>query len=214
MRTRYIALTMAAMLAVTACSNIMRSRDTANPYVSGETLAVQVCSNCHGTTGNSVSPNFPNLAAQQAAYITAQLDSFRKKRRSDPAGFEYMWGISRSLTDKQIEELSIYFSRQVLTNDAMEGTSGQAAAGKAIFEGGVPANGVPPCNSCHGPQGMGNQTFPRIAGQHMDYLKKQLAVFQRTNERSEGVVMQTVAHQLTRRNIDDVTAYVQTLRAP
>ena len=77
------------------CANLTRSRNTANPNVSGETLALQVCSNCHGVTGSSTSPNFPNLAAQQEAYIASQVLQFKNHSRKDPAGYQYMWGLSR-----------------------------------------------------------------------------------------------------------------------
>ena len=56
---------------------------------------------------------------------------------------------------------------------------------------------------------MGNGKFPRIAGQHLDYLIKQLTVFQRTNESPEGAIMKIVAHKLNDQNIEDVAAYLQ-----
>ena len=61
---------------------------------------------------------------------------------------------------------------------------------------------------------MGNAAFPRIAGQNVDYLEKQLNVFQRTNQRPQGVVMKTVAHALTAQNIRDVSAYLQSMPSP
>ena len=54
-------------------------------------------------------------------------------------------------------------------------------------------------------------TFPRLAGQHADYVVKQLVVFQRTDERPEGSIMKTVAHDLTAQNVSDVAGYVQAL---
>ena len=51
--------------------------------------------------------------------------------------------------------------------------------------------------------------FPRIAGQHADYLVKQLLVFQRTDERPEGSVMKVVAHGLQPQDIENVAAYLQ-----
>src|SRR5690348_11980605 len=105
----------------TGCANEPRSRDTANPNVSGETLALQVCSNCHGVTGNSRSPMFPNLAGQQDAYIVAQLTGFRAHSRRDPAGFEYMWGLSHKLTDNQIKELAAHFAAQTPQRQSIEG---------------------------------------------------------------------------------------------
>jgi cytochrome c553 len=211
MNTIRMALTATAIVLVAGCTNVQRSRDLANPDVSGTTLAVQVCANCHGPTGNSVSPNFPNLAAQQQAYFVSQLTAFKAHSREDPAGFEYMWGLSRSLTEKQIGELAAYFAGNRLEQQPVEGTPERIAAGKSIFTDGIPANSVPACGSCHGPDGMGNGTFPRIAGQHADYLQKQLTVFQKTDQRPQGVVMKVVTHQLTPRNIADVAAYLQSM---
>ena len=211
MKTQRVALLAVLAALVAGCANEPRSRDTANPNVSGETLALQVCSNCHGATGNSKSPNFPNLAAQQEAYIAAQLHLFKGHSREDPPGFEYMWGLSHNLTDKQIQELAAHFASLKLERQRVESNPERIKAGKPIFTGGVPAKGVPPCASCHGPQGLGNAAFPRIAGQHVDYLIKQLKVFQRTNERPEGAVMKTVAHELTEQDIKDVSAYLQAM---
>ena len=196
---------------VAGCANVERSRDLDNPNVSGQTMAMQVCSNCHGVTGNSISPNFPNLAAQQQAYLAAQLHEFKGHSREDPAGFEYMWGLSHNLTDKQIQELAAHFAGMKLEQRPIEGKPERIAAGKPIFAGGIPDKGVPPCSSCHGPDGMGNAEAPRIAGQHADYLVKQLKVFQRSNQRPAGTVMKAVAHELTEQNIKNVAAYLQAM---
>ena len=209
----------AARLCLLACAigaayggaNVPRSRDLANPDVSGRTLAEQVCSNCHGVTGSAISPNFPNLAAQQKTYLLNQLHELRAHSRRDPAGFEDMWGISRRLTDQQIDQLADYFSEQTLRPQPVEESAERIAAGKLIFSGGVPDKGIPPCGSCHGPAAAGQDKFPRLAGQHADYLVKQLTVFQRTNDRPEGSIMKTVAHELTRENIVDVAAYLQSI---
>jgi cbb3-type cytochrome c oxidase subunit III len=193
----------------TGCSSLERSRNLANPKVSGTTLAQQVCSNCHGIDGNSVSPNFPNLAAQQKAYLVAQLEGFRKPGRADPAGFQYMWGLSRNLTDKQIGELADYFAAQKVVSP-QAGDPLKAAKGKQIFEEGLPAQNIPPCKSCHGEQGEGMEgNGPRIADQHADYIVKQLEVFQRTDQRPEGAVMKVVAHDLTREDMENVAQYLQ-----
>jgi len=200
------------LLAAAGCANTPRSRDTGNPDVAGATLAAQVCSNCHGVTGSSRSPNFPNLAAQQPAYLTAQLEGFRTHSRTDPAGFEYMWGLSRHLTDGQIHELATYYAAQTPQPQRREGKAERIAAGQQIFEHGLADKAVPPCGSCHGTDGAGQAAFPRLAGQHADYVAKQLTVFQRTNQRPEGAVMKTVAHSLSSDDIAAVAAYVQSLQ--
>ena len=192
------------------CAVPERSRALNDPAVAAPAIAQQVCSNCHGIDGNSVSPNFPRLAGQQPAYLVAQLTGFRNHHRSDPAGFEYMWGLSRHLTDAQIQGLADYFAAQEPTRNA-PGNAALTARGEDVFKHGVPAKDIPPCQSCHGPEGQGNGNFPRLAGQHADYVEKQLMVFQRTNERPEGAVMKTIAHLLTPDNMVAVANYVQGL---
>lgn len=187
-----------------------RSRNLADPSISGETLAQQVCSNCHGIDGNSVNPNFPKLAGQQKEYLVAQLKQFKSHSRFDPPGFEYMWGLSRSLTDKQIDELAAYFSQQESFPDKPQNAR-REEAGRDIYQHGVADKSIPPCSSCHGTQAAGNGSFPRLAGQHADYIVKQLNVFQRTDERPEGVIMKTVAHDLTPASIENVAAYLATV---
>lgn len=205
--TRLVLVATVVLLA--GCSNIERSRDLANPKTPAVATAQQVCSNCHGIDGNSVSPNFPRLAGQPKAYLIAQLENFRSHRRSDPPGYEYMWGLTRSLTDEQIEGLAEYFSAQT----AKRNTAIDAALlplGKQVFEQGVPAKETPPCVACHGPMGQGLGSFPRLAYQHVDYLVKQLHVFQETEGRP-GTPMKQVTHQMSDDEIKAEAAYLQAL---
>lgn len=208
-RARFSALALATVLAV-GCSTVERSRDLGNAAVSGATLAAQVCSNCHGVDGNATSPNFPRLAGQPAAYVTLQLKSFRAHDRRDPAGFEYMWGLSRTLTDAQIDGLAAYYAAQApIRNPA--GSGSRSAEGEAIFTAGLPDQDVPACATCHGARAEGRDAFPRLAGQHADYVAKQLLVFQQTDERPEGAVMKGVAHTLRPGQIAAIADYVQGL---
>ena len=200
------------VLGIAACGNIERSRNLNDSSVPAKAIAQQVCSNCHGVDGNSKSPNFPNLAGQTEQYIVEQLTSFRKHSRSDPPGFEYMWGLSRHLTDEQINGLAAYFSSQKPVKEPAEAEVAQASAGKTIFEGGVPERNIPGCQTCHGDRGQGNGQFPRLAGQHADYVLKQLTVFQRTDERPEAAVMKIIAHDLTETNMKDVAAFLQAMQ--
>ena len=206
--TKYASLGF-VMLGIAACANVERSRNLNDPNVTAKSMAQQVCSACHGVDGNSISPNFPNLAGQTELYMISQLKEFRNHSRSDPAGFEYMWGLSRHLTDEQVSGLASYFSGQTLrpvqTGDV------QVIAGKKIFESGVPEKNIPACVSCHGDNGQGKDQTPRLAGQHADYLVKQLSVFQRTDKRPDGAVMKIIAHDLTEANKIDVAAYLQVM---
>ena len=213
MKTAPIALVLALAAIATGCTTTENSsRNLGDPSVHGKTLAEQVCSDCHGVTGNSTNPTFPRLAGQQEWYLISELKEFRGHNRLDPEGFEYMWGISRSLTDAQIKELATYFSEQKPgTADKLENTKLESE-GKAIFANGIPSEGVPACMVCHGVEGAGSAAFPRIAGQHADYIVKQLNVFQRSSEeRADASAMKVVAHNLKPEEIEAVAAYVSTI---
>ena len=208
MKTSLVILFVGAALA--GCASPDRSRSLNNPAIPARAIAEQVCSNCHGLDGNSVSPNFPRLAGQMPAYVVEQLTAFRSHGRIDPAGFEYMWGLSRHLTDDQIKGLAEYFSQQRATANA-PADPGRIAAGKTVYEKGIPASSIPACATCHGAEGRGNAAFPRLANQHAIYLVKQLEIFQKTNQRPEGAVMKAISHDLTRENMEAVSAYLQSM---
>lgn len=209
MKFSMTALAMALLALTAGCSNLERSRDLGNPKVAANVIAVQVCSNCHAIDGNSVSPNFPRLAGQQRDYFVAQMKGFRGQGRSDPAGFEYMWGLSHKLTDEQIAGLADYFAKQAPQANA-PADAAQVALGKAIFEHGVASKEVPPCMGCHGAQGQGQGAFPRLAGQHQDYLVKQLQVFERNDERPNTPMTQ-IAHALSHEQMEAVAAFLQAM---
>ena len=211
MKLQHLMVALAAA-AASACSTPERSRETANPNTPAIAMAQQVCSNCHGLDGNSVSPNFPRLAGQTEPYLVEQLTSFRSRDRVDPAGFIYMWGLSRNLTDEQIKGLASYFaSQKPIAIVYRSGNTLLASQGKAIFEGGVPSKNVPGCSLCHGPQGQGNALYPRIAAQHADYLVKQLGAFQRAGVRPDGGVMKDISHDLSREEMLAVASYLEAI---
>ena len=211
MKISLIATAALAAIVLTGCANPERSRDLGNPAIAGQVLAQQACSLCHGSRGISGSPNFPNLAAQQPAYVIAQLTEFRGHSREDPEGFEYMWGVTRRLTDDQIAGIAAYYAAQPPAHQPAEGSATRIEQGQKLFVDGAPDRSIPACGNCHGDHGQGLATFPRIAGQHVDYITKQLLVFQRTNGRPDGAVMKAVAHSLTPDDIANAAAYLQTL---
>ena len=172
-----------------------------------ERLAVGVCGTCHGADGNSDQPKFPRLAGQGAPYIAAQLRNFRGQTRGDPDAIGYMWGMAAQLDDPTIDALAAYYSRQAVMPNARH--SARAARGKEIFEKGVEAEGVPGCANCHGGDAHGTQDFPRLAGQHAQYVLKQLASFQ-SNMRNMAV-MHGVAQNLRSPEMEAVAAYLESL---
>lgn len=173
----------------------------------GGRLAAQLCAACHGVHGNSQSPIFPRLNGQTHDYLVAQLKGFRSHVRGESDARSYMWAIASQLDDSTVTSLADYFSAQTPT-DPSEGDPALAARGRAIFENGDPQKGLPACASCHGDHGQGNGQFPRIAGQHGDYLLRQIEVF-RNGTRANSPVMASVAHVLDNEQANAVVAYLR-----
>jgi cytochrome c553 len=81
---------------------------SAQAETEAEQTAKNLCAGCHGPTGISTNPLWPNLAGQQDQYTAKQLRAYRDGTRSDPT----MSGISQPLTDAQIDALAAYYAKQ------------------------------------------------------------------------------------------------------
>lgn len=64
------------------------------------------CAGCHGATGVSNNPLWPNLAGQQAAYMVKQMKAFRDGTRNDPM----MSPMAKPLSDADIDNLAAYYN--------------------------------------------------------------------------------------------------------
>ena len=170
-----------------------------------KTLAKDVCSACHGVEGHSISPVFPRLAGQQPGYIIVQLDAFRNKTRGDPNAQAYMWGMASQLSDATIKALADYYSKQKPVNGE-PGDPALMAEGKKIYTEGIAAQNVVACQTCHGPNAQGAGAFPRLAGQHVEYLIGQLQGFQ-SGTRSNAPIMQNIVRTMTPEQLKAAATY-------
>jgi cytochrome c553 len=203
-------VTISTTLAACAiCGNSTRAAEPSPELArSAQQLAATTCATCHGTGGRSTSPAFPNLAAQIAPYMQAQLKAFRDQTRADPDAIAYMWGMASQLSDPMIEAIAEYYSKQQAAAGKGENDK-LVPQGKVIFEQGVAAQGIPACASCHGALGHGNGIFPRLAGQHAPYLVKQMLVIQ--NALRAAPVMHGVIQNLSHDQMQAVATYLQSL---
>ena len=79
----------------------------------GKDLAAAVCAACHGANGVSVSDALPNLAAQRAAYIEAQLKLYKDGMRKAPGATSptlTMQAIAAQLSAEDIANTAAYFA--------------------------------------------------------------------------------------------------------
>lgn len=172
-------------------------------------IAVKVCSQCHGPRGDGTNPMFPALAAQQPQYLENQLRAFRTHERAEPEAQHYMWGAaSRDIDERLVAAMARYFASQ----PAPKGRRGDAALvakGKQLFQEGSPQRQIPACASCHGAEAKGNGAFPRLAGQHEEYLLKQLRLIQSAVRKAP--VMHGIIEHLGDADMRAVAAYLQSL---
>ena len=78
----------------------------ADEVEAGRAKAEAACSLCHGRIGLATLPNAPNLAGQQAIYVSEQLRNYRSGKRQN----EVMNMIAKQLTDSEIAQISAWFS--------------------------------------------------------------------------------------------------------
>jgi len=79
----------------------------AGDAVAGKAKAA-LCASCHGPTGISMSPIWPNLAGQKEQYLVKQIKAFRDGTRQDPM----MAPMVAALSDADIDNLAAYYSSQ------------------------------------------------------------------------------------------------------
>ena len=181
----------------------------------GGRIARTACAACHGADGNSSNPQDPKLAAQDPNYLYQQLVAFKTGARPSSV----MQGIARGLSDTQMRQVSVYYSRQTVRPDVVRDAS-LAALGRSIYyETGGPM--APSCAMCHGTlghrgmpmmpgmMGTGIVQGPKLDGQHAAYLIDQLNRFA-GGERPSSV-MSRIASMLTEREMKAIAAYLSGL---
>lgn len=86
----------------------------ADDVTQGRAKADAACALCHGATGLATLPNAPNLAGQQAIYVSEQLKNYRSGKRQN----EVMNMIAKPLTDAEISQLAAWFGAIKVTAEA------------------------------------------------------------------------------------------------
>lgn len=166
-----------------------------------------VCAACHGADGNSAISLNPKLAGQHPEYLLKQLTNFKEGTRANAV----MSGMVANLTPEDMQNLAAYFATQKQTL-AKAKTNGAGSLGEKIYRGGIAKTNLPACAACHGANGAGiPKQFPRLAGQHADYIYQQLKTF-RTGERANAPMMMVIAAKMTDAEMQAVSDYMQGLR--
>ena len=174
----------------------------------GEKIVTGVCAACHGADGNSVITTNPKLAQQHPEYIAKQLANFKSGERKNAI----MSGMAAGLSPEDMANVAAYLgSQKAKVGSAKTNVAG--SLGEKIYRGGIASLGVPACASCHGATGAGVPVqFPRLSGQHADYVVTQLKAFysgERANDNAK--VMRMIAAKMSDADMAAVADYIQGL---
>ncbi len=172
---------------------------------------INLCIGCHGIQGYQASfpevYKVPMLAGQSAGYIASALTAYKKGERKHPT----MRGIAAGLNDSDIADLAAYYETQGKSVNP-------PALGRAI-EGSAQAVALVKkgaCISCHGENFSKPvaPNYPRIAGQHADYLLVALKAYKTEGHATWGranPIMGGVAKQFSLPELKELANYVGAL---
>ncbi len=177
-----------------ALSGVMPSAQAAEAAAPAKAA---VCVACHGPGGRSSQPAYPHLAGQGSRYLYLQLRDFQEGRRSDPQMTPMVAGLTRD----EMRELSDYFAAQKAPYSEFKSDPEKARLGKAKADETL-------CTMCHLGGFAGQNEIPRVAGQHYDYIVKQLADFKARKRTNDAGSMTSVSNTLTDQDIENIANYI------
>lgn len=133
------------------------------------------CANCHGETGLSKTPEVPNLAGQNPAYLLEQIRKFASGERKD----NFMQGLIKVLKEEERIQLALFYAGSPAVPNQAD--VALAARGKVLFD--------KLCARCHGEKAYGNELYPRIASQKVPYLQASISRYRdRTGVRNNQLM--------------------------
>lgn len=153
------------------------------------------CTGCHSIPGyTNVYPTYrvPRLGGQHSDYVVIALKAYQAGERQHPT----MHANAFSLNEQDMQDIAAYLAGFKPATELYP-VRGDAAAGKTKSAA---------CVACHGPDGNGNiPLYPRLAGQHEDYLHKVLQDYK--SGARQNAIMKGFATPLSAQDIADLAAY-------
>lgn len=192
-----------ALLAQTALANPDAAVPVKADPARGEAIATAVCVACHSADDKRGSPAQPLLKGQHAEYLVKQLQEFKSGKRDSVV----MKPFATALSEADMRHVAAFYAAKKPSPGAAK-SADLAALGEKIYRGGIANRNIPACAGCHSPNGAGIPAqYPRISGQHADYVVAQLTAF-REGARKNSPPMTDIAANLSKREIDALADYI------
>lgn len=183
----------------------------------GKQVAEKVCGSCHANDGNSLIAMYPKLAAQHSDFIFKETTAIKKGERTTGAAAA-MAPMVQNLSDDDIRNVAAYYAKQ--NPKAGEANpKNNPTLGARIYRGGLPDKKIPACMACHGPSGAGTlgggtsvTAFPRVGGQHSDYVITQLKAYASGARKSPNGMMEDISKRMNEDEMKAVANFIQGLK--
>ena len=197
----------AALAFAATASQAAETAASAPEPAKGAAISAAVCAACHTNDGSRGSAANPIIQGQHPDYLLKQLAEFKAGKRDNPV----MKAMASPLSEADMKNVAAFYaSKQPKPGFAKN--KELVSLGEKIYRGGIGDRSVPACSGCHGPSGAGIPAqYPRLSGQHADYVEAQLVAF-RGGARRNNPAMAAIAAKLNDREIKAVADYVAGLR--
>lgn len=200
-----ILLTVSSVLVACVTSVTVYAQDIKGDAAAGN-MKNALCVGCHGIKGYHIGfpevHQVPKISGQGAGYIRSALHAYKSGDRKHPS----MRTIALSLSEQDIADLSAYYeSTGTGATLPLRAPEGSAKAAELVTKGG--------CVSCHGANFSKpiDPAYPKIAGQHSDYLYVALRSYKTTDKPMIGrghPVMGGIAKQFSNADLKVLADYV------
>ena len=192
-----------AGLSAHAAENAASAPDPAK----GASISTSVCAACHTSDGSRGSAANPIIQGQHPDYLVKQLTEFKAGKRDNPV----MKAMASPLSEADMKNVAAFYAGKQ-PKPGFAKNKDLVTLGEKIYRGGIGDRSVPACSGCHGPSGGGIPAqYPRLAGQHADYVEAQLVAF-RGGMRRNNPAMTAIAAKLNDREVKALADYVAGLR--
>lgn len=203
-------LTTLFALAVASVTALSHAQEAKGDVEAGK-QKIAMCIGCHGIPGYQASfpevHKVPMISGQSAKYIAAALVAYQKGERKHPT----MRGIAESLSEKDIADVSAYYEQHGKTGGELPAKPSREPSVQVaeLLKKGA-------CVSCHGDNFAKpiDPSYPKIAGQHADYLfvaLKSYKVEKNANLGRSNAIMAGVAKQFTNAELKALSNYISSI---